>query len=95
VPLIINEIAPVGLNGIGGVINHIFLVIGTACTSIFALYIESDPNAQISPIWRLIYGFPIISLVIQLLLLLFVFKEETPRYLLENGNTKVNIDRQF
>ncbi|TXH59203.1 MAG: hypothetical protein E6Q89_02545 [Bacteroidia bacterium] len=35
--------------------------------------------------WRIVFGLTLITIVIQTLLLIFIYKEETPKYLLLNG----------
>lgn len=49
--------------------------------------IEHNPNKQ-DIIWYLILGFPLIPLILQTIVLLFVFPYETPKYLLLHHHKK-------
>lgn len=60
-----------------------FCSVGTTIAYLFyyILYLTFDP-AYAHNIWYFVFGFPMIALVVQSLLLLFVFPYETPKYFL-------------
>jgi MFS family permease len=91
VPLFINEFAPMEIAGRLGALNQLMIVSGIVVTNVLALFVPNIPkNAQVkdSPIWGgwwIIFGLPLIIAVVQILLLLLVYKNETPRYLYTVG----------
>lgn len=87
VPVFINEISPLELTGTFGTFSSSFIALGIIVTNILAIFVNDwDENFKvISEIWRLVFGFPLITGTLQMVLLLFVFKDETPRYYLEKG----------
>jgi MFS family permease len=89
VPLFINEYAPLEIAGRLGAI----IVSGIVLTNVIALFVTNrvvpeNPIISDFPIWsswRIIFGLPLVIAVVQILLLLLVFKNETPRYLYTVG----------
>jgi MFS family permease len=93
VPLFINEYAPLEIAGRLGAINQLMIVSGIVLTNVIALFVTNrvvpeNPIISDFPIWsswRIIFGLPLVIAVVQILLLLLVFKNETPRYLYTVG----------
>lgn len=86
VPLLIKETTPFELSGVFGAFQQLFITIGifTACFLSFILsQIYNDPTG--SNYWKLIFGFPLLVLTFQTLVLHFVFPYETPKYLVDNN----------
>ncbi len=83
-----------------GSFNQLFVVSGIVITNIIALFVpnldkdfvkqhEDDyTNSYFTIVdwWWIIFGIPIIIAALQIILLLVVFRNETPRYLLSQGN---------
>jgi hypothetical protein len=36
-------------------------------------------------VWWMVFGFPLVTLVMQSMLMAWIFRYETPKYLIENG----------
>lgn len=87
IPVFINEISPLELTGALGTLSSIFITTGIIVTNILAIFVEDwDPvNPKESGLWRVVFGVPLVAGVLQIVLLGFVWKEETPRYLIEQA----------
>lgn len=85
-PLIINELSPPELAGIFGTMNQLFIVLGVVITNLFTLIVsdDKDEGAPISAGWRFIFAGVIVIVIVQASLLILVFNNETPKYLLLN-----------
>lgn len=83
VPIVIAEISPIEIMGTTGAFTQIFCSVGTTFAYLFyyILSITMKPE-NLSSIWYYVFGFPLITLVLQTLILLFVFPYETPKYFL-------------
>lgn len=64
--------------------HHFMCIAGILLTVILSLFID-DQSEEITPIWRIIYSFPLIFSFFQIFLLVFIFEDETPRYYLLKG----------
>jgi MFS family permease len=86
-PLIIREIAPTEIAGVLGSITQIFMTGGVAFVCVFQYVLAQvfeDKECWI--IWPYVFGFPLVTLTLQTLILLFVFPYETPKYLIGIGD---------
>ena len=82
VPLYVKEYAPKKFTGICSAIYNIALCVGLICA--FALGKKSPPSNRTDLVWwRVCYAFPMIILILSMILLLAVFKLDTPKFLLE------------
>jgi hypothetical protein len=66
-----------------GALNQFFVAFGVFFSFFFEYVltkIANDPTGN--DIWVIVFGFPIITIVIQTIVLIFVFPYETPKYLL-------------
>ena len=85
VPLFINKITPVSISGSLGAINQIMLTLSVAFVGWLDLIIpyESEVYMQIhSKVWMTIFLIPVLFAVLQIALLLLVFKHDTPTFYL-------------
>lgn len=89
---IVNETAPTELKGPLGTMTQLFITVGIMVSFFFGLAIPDAPtNPQeyadytnswkVQQYWRFMFGFPIIMAAIQVLLLLTVFRYDTPKML--------------
>lgn len=83
VPIVIAEISPIEIMGTTGAFTQIFCSIGTTVAYLFyyLLSIGMEPQ-NLDTIWYYVWGLPLITVVIQTVILLFVFPYETPKYFL-------------
>lgn len=49
-------------------------------------------EGEFEPYWRVIFSFPIPALIIELIMLIFVFDFETPKYLLQEDREEECIE---
>jgi MFS family permease len=96
VPLFINEFAPLEISGRLGALNQLLIVSGIVVTNVLALFVpeidlpDNIDDAVIAnyPIWSswwIIFGMPLVIAGLQIILLLTLFRRETPRYLYSAG----------
>ena len=89
----INEITPTELLGPFGAINQLSLTFGLALPSTLALAYPSDIKTSTDPdddfyvnsFFRVIWSLPLVVIVIQMLLIMTCFRNESPVYLKEKG----------
>ena len=83
IPIVIAEISPLKISGSTGAFTQIFCSVGTTMAYLF-YYILSValPIERNQEIWYYVFGLPLVTLVIQTIILLFVFPYETPKYYL-------------
>lgn len=90
VPLYINEIVTPDCTNLGS-LNQIFIAFAQFFCFLLSFVLDkvlSDPGRQkevASTTWKIISEFPLIIIVIQTAIFLFVFPYETPKYLYEKG----------
>lgn len=87
-PLIIKEFAPIEIAGTLGAFNQLFVAFGVffACLLQYIFKLANDNNdSKEKDYWFILFGFTLITLLVQTALLLIVYRFETPRYLLEKG----------
>lgn len=87
-PLIIKEFAPIEIAGTLGAFNQLFVAFGVFFCCLFQYILKvangSDDSKE-KEYWFIIFGFTLVTVLLQTVLLLIVYKFETPRYLLENN----------
>lgn len=89
VPLFINEVSPIELNGITGSMNQVWICIGVLTsylTGYFVPFTTSAEPGEPEIIWQIIFTVPGITAALRILLLTFVFPYDTPRYLVLKGD---------
>lgn len=87
-PLYLSEIAPPAISATIGVLNQLMSMTGTTIAYAMALMVpySEDPHAKTSGIWRVVFAFPALFALTQLLLLIFVHNLETPKFYKEIGD---------
>lgn len=67
--------------------HQLFIVSGIVLTNSFTFIVSNDdqPGAPITPGWRYIFAGIIVITVIQATLLLTLYRNETPKYLMLQG----------
>ena len=88
VGLYIREIVPLELSDIFGSLGNFTLNIGILVCFLLGLNIISEDDlktGQTDQWWRLMFGIPIIICFIRSLMILFVFKYDSPIYLISNN----------
>jgi MFS family permease len=85
VPLYINEIVTPDCTNLGS-LNQIFIGFAQFFCFLLAFILSKvlDKNSE-STFWKIIAEFPLLTILIQTFILLFVFPYETPKYLYEKG----------
>ena len=86
VPSFINELSPNELKGSLGSLTQILITLGIFISNALGLPLLEDikdakPSFLNDNYWRVIFGVPIVFALIQSLLLMTIFKFETPKYL--------------
>ena len=83
-PLFISEISPKSVSGSLGMSNQGMVVFGGILAKLFGLIVplKGDDDILTSDNWKLIFAFPGIISFIQLLLILFIFRFDSPTYYL-------------
>ena len=86
-PSYINEISPSHLTGMFGSCHQLFVTFAIVITSIIGLVLpEGDPHELKESIsWRLAFGFPAVLSVAQVLLVLFVYTDDSPTFYASKG----------
>lgn len=89
-PLYISETAPPNLSGSLGAFSQVGVVIGVLLgfSMAFLMPLPEEPEALTTGLWRIVFGFPIILAFTQLILFLFVFKHDTPKFYQQKGDTE-------
>ena len=87
-PLIIKEFAPIEIAGTLGAFNQLFVAFGVffSCLLQYIFKLANGNNDdKEKDYWYILFGFTLVTVLIQTILLLVVYRFETPRYLLEKG----------
>jgi MFS family permease len=79
-PLYVSEVTPTSISGTLGAFVQMGAASGILSGFLVSLVmpLPGTPSANTTGMWRIVFGFPSIVAFIQLLLLLFVFRYETP-----------------
>ena len=85
VPLIIKELAPVQISGTLGALNQFSVAFGVFFSFFFEFILSQIFDDDGSKIWWVVFGLTLVTVVVQTLMLIFVFPFETPKYLLLKG----------
>ena len=89
VPTYINEISPLKVSGVMGALTNLMINVGILVSFLLGLNlpksedIKADPDGQ--NWWRLMFGFPILICGLRMLLLVTVFRFDTPQSLISRG----------
>lgn len=83
VPVMVKETVPYEVSGTFGAFLQLFTGVG-AIVAILVQKIITDTTGDQSLYWRIPFGFPIITVILQSVILLFAYNFETPKYLLLN-----------
>lgn len=80
VPIYINELSPIEISGVMGSLFQFFINIGILIAFLMGLRLpeESDDYDTTDQWWKFVFLFPIITCMIRMVLLLFVFRFDTP-----------------
>jgi MFS family permease len=84
-PKFVNEISPVELRGPIGAMSQIICTFGIFLPSAFAMFFDYEQQDPGFTFIRLIWGFPIIFCVAQIILMLTLFREDSPTELKTKG----------
>ena len=77
----IDETLPVSISGKFGTLTNTYICFGVMGIFFLGVLIPEDPDEYVNDeMWRLIYAMPIFIAIIQIVLFLFVFKEEPIAY---------------
>ena len=80
-PIYIKELAPLEIAGKVGVLAQVGVSVGRVVGLIVSLPYVSEVASENPPVlWWIPFAFPVLFLVLQLLLLTFVYTWETPKY---------------
>lgn len=72
--------------GTVGVLFQFFMAFGTVFCYLFAFVMGRVlGDAERENVWWVVFGFPLVTLVMQTMLMGWRFRYETPKYLIENG----------
>jgi len=88
IPVYLREISPVDLAGQFGTCYMLFSRVGSLVAYIMGIGLPSihdNINFAENSYWRIMLGFPLLTIVIQCLLFLAIFKYDTPKYLYFNN----------
>jgi len=104
VPKYVEEVSPTKYKGTFGTYFQLFLTFGIFLGPLIALPIPVKPtcvdinkcpllddwkkNWNVKTYWHILFSLPIITAVLQLILLTFVFKYDTPTFYKERGMTE-------
>ncbi len=85
-PLIIKELSPNEISGTLGSYMQLLVTAGVFFGCFFTYILKKVTGDETGKeFWYILYGFPEITVLIQTLVLLFVYPYETPKYLLLKG----------
>jgi MFS family permease len=83
VPVTVKETVPYEVSGTFGAFLQLFTGVG-AIISILIQKILTDTTGDQSLYWRISFGFPLVTIIVQSIVLIFAYNFETPKYLLLN-----------
>ncbi|EGR33992.1 major facilitator superfamily protein, putative [Ichthyophthirius multifiliis] len=88
VPVYIKDFSPIEISGKAGGINQVALTFGTFCSYLAALLVPlpeilKEINYTNQVYWRILLGIPIITCLIRLTILSFIYKLETPTFMMK------------
>jgi sugar porter (SP) family MFS transporter len=88
VPLYINEVSPVSLSGITGSMNQVLICLGIVVAYLMGYGVPYSPKVEVpySDIyWRIVLVIPAGAAILRSLLLVTVFRFDTPKYLVSQS----------
>ena len=91
--MVVNEIAPKHLTGLFGSCHQLLLTAGIVLTAVIGMLLDENmgkDELMSSLVWRFGYAGPVFFSALQVLLLFFVYKYESPVfYILKNDDDSV------
>lgn len=98
-PLFISETSPTSVAGSMGAINQFMVCAGIMIADILGFIVpyaavkggkedEQNPEIFTTKIWRVIFIIPAVLSALQTLLVLFIFRHDTPKYYKQNKMTE-------
>ena len=89
-PMIVKELSPDEMFGRLGSMLRLMNMTGFLISVALGFLVpySTDPEAKTTQIWKLIFIVPGLASILQLTLLVFVFKYDTPKYYLISSNTE-------
>jgi MFS transporter, SP family, major inositol transporter len=85
VPIYLSEISPKEIAGLLTSYTQIGVNAGILISDLFGLAVPEAGSPDSPNYWRLMFGFPVVTLGLRLIMLLFVFNKELPLYYLKKG----------
>jgi len=86
-PLYLTEMSPLGFKGFIGTFTQVAVSVGILIAYLFGLNVPVEQDYTVNMVWwRFMFSFGILLAVVRSLLLLFVFRFETPKFLLYHRN---------
>ena len=87
IPIYINELSPIEISGVMGTFFQFFINMGILISYLMGLGIpdDSDNYDLDNSWWRFVFAFPIITCVLRIFFLLFVYTFDTPFSLIKHG----------
>lgn len=85
IPKFVEETIPSHVYGTFGSIYPLSTTFGAFAATLFGLALPPDTDLvalRENQTWRYVYGFPILLCIIQILILLFVIKHDSPKFLI-------------
>ena len=82
-PMFISEIAPISISGPLGVISEFNITLGAFIAFAVGYYqipFSGTPEEASSGAWRVVFGFPLIIILVHLILLGCVFTFDSPKF---------------
>lgn len=93
--MLVNEISPKHLTGMFGSCHQLFVTLAIALCSIFGIFAKKLGEEEIeetnrhSFLWRVGYGVPFLLSGLQVLLLLIVYRYESPSFYCVNNDDEM------
>lgn len=87
IPVYIKDFSPVEISGKAGAVNQVILTFGVFSSYLMSLVVPLPTNTKAGyddPLpWRLLLGLPLLAPLIRLIILLSVFRLETPTIMMK------------
>jgi len=81
VPLYIKEISPISISGSMGSFNQFMINVGITISYLWGLGFDNSGTPS-STYWRVVFGFPIATCLLRIILLVTIYSRETPLFYL-------------
>ena len=83
VPKFVSEISPPSISGVTGMMSQFMITFGILLSflvSFIAVPLQDADNFDKNQGWRIVFGFPVLLSLLQVPLLLFVFRLDSPKF---------------